>query len=256
MLAKMKAAADATVSKIEQKVDEKLLAPKMGLAKPSATPPASPIASRSNSAASQPSDKAAPAASAASVAAAAKAFEHVPKDELVTLLAKTSGRCKQLEMRLAEMKGLHVALLEEKRELVASRGKSGGAMNESERESLEAMLRQTYEDKMGELEEQLQASGGINRTLQADLSTLTAELQAAKAALAASEEAARQEAARAAARPPADETLEWADASPEQRARLEALAATLYDERARAEARAAEQVRQSATLKRAPSQVS
>ena len=63
----------------------------------------------------------------------------VPKEELVGLLAKTNSRCRELEMRYAELKGLHQQLLEERRQLVVTKGKSGISMD-AERESVEAEL--------------------------------------------------------------------------------------------------------------------
>ena len=63
----------------------------------------------------------------------------VPKEELVGLLAKTNSRCRELEMRYAELKGLHQQLLEERRQLVVTKGKSGISMD-AERESVEADL--------------------------------------------------------------------------------------------------------------------
>ena len=75
--------------------------------------------------------------------AATKAFEHVPKDELVALLAKTNTRCKTLEMRYAELKAMHQTVLEEKRQIVLSKGRNGVNL-ESEREQIEGQLRQAY----------------------------------------------------------------------------------------------------------------
>ena len=43
-----------------------------------------------------------PAPKAIDLAAAAKAFENVPREELIGLLAKTNGRCRELEHRYAE----------------------------------------------------------------------------------------------------------------------------------------------------------
>ena len=111
-----------------------------------------------------------------SAADASAAFESVPKAELVTLLVKTNSRCKQLEMRYAELKRLHEALLEEKRQLVATRGRMGASM-ETAREQLETTLRQAYEDRMQEFEEQVSASGQIKKQLQSELSQVAQQLR-------------------------------------------------------------------------------
>jgi len=132
------------------------------------------------------------------MAAATKAFESVPKEELVGLLAKTNSRCRELEMRYAELKGLHQQLLEERRQLVVTKGKSGMAMG-AERESVEAELHASYRDKLQELEEAVTATSAIKATLQAEAASLSSRLQAEQSARGAAErraEAAGNEVAR------------------------------------------------------------
>ena len=133
---------------------------------------------------------------AVDASAAAKAFESVPKAELVTLLVKTNGRCKQVEMRYAELKRLHEATLEEKRKLVATRGRAGASI-EAEREEIETSLRQSYEDRMAELEETIGASGQIKKQLQQELAHATAQLRDESAARAKFEKAVADGAAEA-----------------------------------------------------------
>ena len=123
---------------------------------------------------------AAPAA-AFDAAAAAKAFATVPKEELVGLLHKTNARCKTLETRYAELKRLHEQLLEEKRTLVATRGRAGRDA-EAEREQIETTLRQGYEDRLQELEEQAGASQAIKKQLQLELESASTQVRAATSA--------------------------------------------------------------------------
>ena len=67
-------------------------------------------------------------------------------------------------------------LLEEKRQLVATRGRAGGTLA-SERESIEVTLRQGYEDRLQELEEMASSSGAIKKQLQAELERTSARLR-------------------------------------------------------------------------------
>ena len=106
-----------------------------------------------------------PAPKAIDLAAAAKAFENVPREELIGLLAKTNGRCRELEHRYAELKGLHQQVLEERRQLVVTKGKSGISL-EAERESVEAELHASYRDRVQELEEAVASASSIKGTLQ------------------------------------------------------------------------------------------
>ena len=115
------------------------------------------------------------------VAAAAKAFESVPREELVGLLAKTNSRCRELEMRYAELKSLHQQLLEERRQLVVTKGKSGMSMD-AERESVEAELHASYRDKLQELEEAVTATSSFKATLQTEAASLSSRLQAEQSA--------------------------------------------------------------------------
>lgn len=177
----------ALQAKVERKVDEKMAkvdeqidrvatmrkkAPSTGGGAP--TPPTTPPPAVAAAAAAPASAAAARTGGTLTPSAtdAAKAFDSVPKGELVALLVKTNGRCKQLESRYAELKQLHEALLEEKRQLVATRGRSNGGSAETERARLEATLRQSYEDRLQELEEQASASGSIKNQLQSELSAL------------------------------------------------------------------------------------
>ena len=200
MLAKMKAAADGTFAKLEQKVDEKMAQvdqridkvatvvrrlPSKPLAAPAPAAPAA-LAPQPPPLSQSASGSAGGSMPAVDLTAAAKAFEHVPKGELISLLAKTNGRCKQLEMRLAELKTLHVAMLEEKRQLVATKGRAGGNVA-SERDSIEVTLRQEYEDRLAELEEQVTSSGSIKKQLQMEVGRLTSDLQGMRASLTAAE---------------------------------------------------------------------
>ena len=98
----------------------------------------------------------------------------MPKEELVGLLVKTNGRCKQLETRYAELKQLHEQVIEEKRKLVATRGRAGQSM-ELERSHIEATLRQSYEDRLQELEENASSSMLIKQQLQAELERTAAK---------------------------------------------------------------------------------
>ena len=59
---------------------------------------------------------------------------------------------------------MHQTVLEEKRQIVLSKGRNGVNL-ESEREQIEGQLRQAYEDRLG-LEEQAQAQGRIKGRLQ------------------------------------------------------------------------------------------
>ena len=113
---------------------------------------------------------------AVDAAAAARAFESVPKEELVSLVVKTNGRCKQLETRYAELKRLHEQLLEEKRAMVATKGRAG-ASQAAERDQIETTLRQSYEDRLAELEEQATASQAIKKQLQLELETASARFR-------------------------------------------------------------------------------
>ena len=106
-----------------------------------------------------------PAPKAIDLAAAAKAFENVPREELIGLLAKTNGRCRELEHRYAELKGLHQQVLEERRQLVVTKGKSGISL-EAERESVEAELHASYRDRVQELEEAVASASSIKGMLQ------------------------------------------------------------------------------------------
>ena len=202
----MKAAADGTFAKLEQKVDEKMAQVDqridvMASSRKPSLKPSLQSASTTPSAVLRPMALSVPPASStggsmstADMSATAKAFENVPKSELISLLAKTNGRCKQLEMRLAELKTLHVALLEEKRQLVATKGRAGSSLA-SERDSLEVTLRQEYEDQLSELEEQVTSSGGIKKQLQTEVGRLTSELHSTQALLAAAEVASVEAAA-------------------------------------------------------------
>ena len=52
--------------------------------------------------------------------------------------------------------------------MVATRGRAGGSL-EAEREQIETTLRQAYEDRMSELEEQASASQAFKKQLQREL---------------------------------------------------------------------------------------
>jgi hypothetical protein len=134
--------------------------------------------------------------SAADASAAAKAFESVPKAELVSLLVKTNGRLKQVEMRYAELKQLHETTLEEKRKLVATRGRAGASL-EVERAEIETSLRQVYEDRMAELEETVGSAQQLKKQLQQELAHATTQLRDQSAARERFERAAADSAAEA-----------------------------------------------------------
>ena len=156
--AKMAALAEQLDDKLDQKLDQAAAATSklqaaakarvqsaQGAPAPAAAKPPSPPAARALAPPTPPR----PGAPAVDIAAAAKAFEGVPKQELVGLLAKTNARCREMEMRYAELKGLHQQLLEERRQLVVTKGRSGLSMD-AERESVEAALHASYRDKLQE----------------------------------------------------------------------------------------------------------
>ena len=157
--AKMAALAEQLDDKLDQKLDQAAAATSKlqavakarvqsahGAPAPAAAKPPSPAAARALAPPTPPRPGGAPAVD---IAAAAKAFEGVPKQELVGLLAKTNARCREMEMRYAELKGLHQQLLEERRQLVVTKGRSGLSMD-AERESVEAALHASYRDKLQE----------------------------------------------------------------------------------------------------------
>ena len=171
--------------KIMAKVDEKIDRVAAGLRKQPeeksmkspATPKGGSMSAKEAAGGPKPAASPAPTgASASDAAAAAQAFATVPKEEIVGLLHKTNSRCKQLEMRYAELKRLHETLLEEKRQLVATRGRAGASID-SEREQIEATLKQGYEERLQELEEHVASSGAIKKQLQQELERASAQLR-------------------------------------------------------------------------------
>ena len=194
--AKMAALAEQLDDKLDQKLDQAAAATSklqaaakarvqsaQGAPAPAAAKPPSPPAARALAPPTPPRPGGAPAVD---IAAAAKAFEGVPKQELVGLLAKTNARCREMEMRYAELKGLHQQLLEERRQLVVTKGRSGLSMD-AERESVEAALHASYRDKLQELEEAVTAASSIKATLQAESASLSTRLQAEQSARGAAE---------------------------------------------------------------------
>ena len=171
--------------KIMAKVDEKIDRVAAGLRKQPeeksmkspATPKGGSMSAKEAAGGPKPAASPAPTgASASDAAAAAQAFATVPKEEIVGLLHKTNSRCKQLEMRYAELKRLHETLLEEKRQLVATRGRASASID-SEREQIEATLKQGYEERLQELEEHVASSGAIKKQLQQELERASAQLR-------------------------------------------------------------------------------
>ena len=93
-----------------------------------------------------------------------------------------------MEARYAELQSLHSAVLEEKRQLAASRGRpsrasaatNGATSGEGgaglERQLVERELRARYEDRITELEEAVEASSSIKKSLQAEASRAAASL--------------------------------------------------------------------------------
>ena len=188
MLSRAKEKMAALDERIMAKVDEKIDRVAAGLRKPPGTscrdssgsaPNTPPVVSQSPAATPPLPRLNAPAAAAAApvdAAAAAKAFASVPKEELVGLLHKTNTRCKQLEMRYAELQRLHQTLLEEKRQLVATRGRASSSI-EAERELIEATLKQGYEERLTELEEHVTSSTQLKQQLQAELERASVQLR-------------------------------------------------------------------------------
>ena len=162
--AKMAALAEQLDDKLDQKIDQAAAATSKLQAAAKArvqTAQGPPVAAAKPPAPAPPTPPARAGGGAAiDMVAAAKAFESVPKEELVGLLAKTNSRCRELEMRYAELKGLHQQLLEERRQLVVTKGKSGISMD-AERESVEADLHASYRDKLQELEDAVAAASAI-----------------------------------------------------------------------------------------------
>ena len=147
-LAQLADRVDESMARVDEKMER--LAAK---ATPQKQPPSSPATpkptppSASTTVARASTEVASSQPSAAQMAAATKAFEHVPKDELVALLAKTNTRCKTLEMRYAELKAMHQTVLEEKRQIVLSKGRNGVNL-ESEREQIEGQLRPEERERL------------------------------------------------------------------------------------------------------------
>ena len=88
-----------------------------------------------------------------------------------------SRASRRINLAFVLRSALDEALLEEKRQLVATRGRAGSSAD-AERERLEASLRQRYEDRLSELEEQASASMGIKKQLQAELAQSQVGLRA------------------------------------------------------------------------------
>ena len=105
--AKMAALAEQLDDKLDQKIDQAAAATSKLQAAAKArvqTAQGPPVAAAKPPAPAPPTPPARAAGGAAiDMVAAAKAFESVPKEELVGLLAKTNSRCRELEMRYAEL---------------------------------------------------------------------------------------------------------------------------------------------------------
>lgn len=207
---------DERMAKVDEKMDQLTQRASKAAAKalPSASPVTTPIrppTARSSSASGAPSGatvSATPSPAPGELAAAARAFEKVPKEELVSLLAKTNTRCRSLEGRYAELKQLHASMLAEQRQLVASRGRSGGAIGVvtpaaaaatngsggGERAAVEREVRLEYESRLEELEEQVQSASTIKKSLQAEVEKLRESLESSEAARQRAEAAAQRSA--------------------------------------------------------------